>query len=69
MKVHCNGAELLALRGARGTLLACRPIVTVVIKPAIASFGFAERDVHDFMHTAGYGVVSTLKPYWVFGPT
>jgi FkbM family methyltransferase len=69
MKVHCNGAELLALRGARATLLACRPIVTVVIKPAIASFGFTERDVHDFMHTVGYGVVSTLKPYWVFGPT
>lgn len=68
MKVHCNGYELPALRGAQHTIDSSRPVITVVIKPAAREYAIQPEDFHEFMGSIGYRVVSRLKPYFVFAP-
>ena len=68
LKVHVNGYELEVLKGAQETIRKHRPVMTVVIKKALANYGATEQDVLDFMERMGYAVASRLKPYWVFAP-
>lgn len=68
LKVHVNGAELLVLRGATRTLAMHRPVVTVVMKKALAAFGHDAEDIFQFMRDIDYKVGGSLKPYWTFVP-
>lgn len=68
LKVHVNGCELLVLSGAEQTIRAHRPVITVVIKPALADYDATPEDIFKFMERVGYRVASRLKPYWVFVP-
>ena len=66
LKVHVNGCELQVLRGAIETIERHRPVITVVIKKALADYGATPEDIFNFMAIEGYRVASRLKPYWVF---
>ena len=68
LKVHVNGYEVPVLRGARETIARHKPLMTVVIKKALANYGARPEDVFNLMGEMGYRVVSRLKPYWVFSP-
>lgn len=69
LKVHVNGAELLVLQGAEQTIRRHRPVMTIVIKPALTrDFGNTPAEVYSLMESFGYVVASALKPYFVFAP-
>ena len=68
LKVHVNGYELRVLRGARQTIRRHRPVMTVVIKKALANYGTTPEEIFNFMDGVGYRVASCLKPYWMFVP-
>lgn len=55
MKLDCEGYELFALRGARETLLRCRPVLIVEQKPGHgATFGLSDTAAVDFLRGLGY---------------
>ena len=66
MKIHVNGYELKVLRGAVQTLARCRPVLTVVLKPALADFGDSVEAALDFLRSIGYREVGGEAPYRVF---
>jgi FkbM family methyltransferase len=67
MKVHVNGMEFAVLGGAVETLKRHRPVLTVVMKKALAHYQATQQDIFDLlMDRLGYRIVSRLKPYWVF---
>ena len=68
LKIHVNGYELQVLRGALATIHRHRPIMTIVLKPALANYGTTQEDILNRMESMGYRVASRLKPYWVFAP-
>lgn len=69
VKVHVNGMELAALKGAAKLIARCKPVITVVAKNAIKEFGSTPDDVRAFMAGAlGYQKLAALKPYEVWGP-
>jgi FkbM family methyltransferase len=68
LKVHVNGSELNVLRGATRTIERNRPVITVVIKRALAEFGHKPEEIFAFMRGIGYVVAGGPKPYWTFIP-
>lgn len=58
VKLDLEGAELLALRGARQVLTSSRPVVIFECGPApvLDSFGYDRTDLWDALHDADYDV-------------
>lgn len=63
-----EGWELFALRGARQTLMSCRPVVSVEINKNIGYVGFTPDDVRHVLHEAAYGRVLALGSDEVYVP-
>jgi FkbM family methyltransferase len=67
-----EGAELVALRGARATLMTKRPLVWVSIHPFFMDpFGYTDADLHDYMAECGYAgemLASNHEEHWLFTP-
>lgn len=69
LKVHVNGMELEALKGATKLIARSKPVITVVVKAAVEEFGATHEDVRSFMAVKlGYEKLAALKPYEVWGP-
>jgi FkbM family methyltransferase len=66
LKVHVNGYELQALKGAVETLRRCKPVLTVVLKPKLAAFELAPEDVIAWLEGQGYRLAGGQKPYRIF---
>ena len=69
IKVHVNGMELKALRGAVDTILRFRPVLTVVLKPAIKAFGDSAEEARAFLsNELGYRAAGGERPYEIWCP-
>lgn len=68
IKVHVNGMELKALRGMVETLKRHRPVLTVVLKPAIEAFGDTAEDARIFLRSLSYAAKGGEKPYEIWCP-
>lgn len=69
MKVHVNGMELKALRGAVQTIKKHRPLLTVVLKGAIKDYGDSAEDARAFLtDVLGYRRSGGEKPYEIWKP-
>lgn len=69
IKVHVNGMELRALRGAVNTILRCRPVLTVVLKPALTVFGDTAEEARRFLaNELGYHPAGGERPYEIWVP-
>lgn len=69
MKVHVNGMELRALLGAKDLIRRYRPVLTVVLKPAIERFGDTIEDARQFLREhLGYAPAGGERPYEIWCP-
>ena len=68
LKVHVNGMELRALRGAAGTIRKHRPIMTVVVKDAIERYDSREAIWAFLAGDLGYKQVGGAHVYEIWGP-
>jgi FkbM family methyltransferase len=71
--VDIEGAELLALRGARHTLTFDRPLVWVSIHPDLMErdYGETDEDLHNFMRDhvyVGEHIHTDHEQHWLFTP-
>lgn len=69
IKVHVNGMELRALRGAANTISRFRPVLTVVLKPAIGAFGDTAEAAREFLtKDLRYHAAGGERPYEIWCP-
>ena len=69
IKIHVNGMELKVLRGAAATIKRHRPVLTVVLKPALESYGDSVAAARTFlMSELGYKVAAGERPYEIWVP-
>lgn len=69
LKVHVNGMELKALKGATVTIKKHRPVMTVVVKRAIEDYGDSPEAVHAFLKdNLGYKIVGGARVYEIWSP-
>ena len=69
IKVHVNGMELKALRGAVDTIAKHKPVLTVVLKPAIESYGASADSARAFLaNNLGYRSAGGERPYELWVP-
>lgn len=68
LKVHVNGMELRALRGAEMTIRTHRPIITVVLKLAIENFGDTTEAARAFLRGLRYRHLGGKNKYEIWGP-
>lgn len=59
IKVDCEGAELSALRGAKGVIARCRPIISIESGDAsLVNYPYTSGDLFDFLESSGYVVMN-----------
>lgn len=69
IKIHVNGMELKALRGAVQTITRHRPVLTVVLKPAIEAYGDTVQRARDFLTAElRYRPAGGERPYEIWLP-
>lgn len=68
IKVHVNGMELRALRGATETIRKHRPLLTVVLKPALETYGDTADAARVHLYDIGYRPVGGERPYELWAP-
>ena len=68
IKVHVNGMELKVLRGAADTIRKHRPVMTVVLKPALADYGDTPEAAREFLGSLGYRPAGGERPYEIWAP-
>lgn len=69
IKIHVNGMELKALRGAVGTIHQHRPVITIVLKPAITDYGDSAEAARAFLaDEIRYQPAGGEKPYEIWKP-
>lgn len=68
IKIHVNGMELKALRGAVKTIETNRPVLTVVLKPAIEQFGDTAEAARKFLTELKYKPAGGERPYEIWLP-
>jgi FkbM family methyltransferase len=68
LKIHVNGMELKALRGAETTIRKHKPVMTVVLKRAIEDFGDTPEAARDFLGKLGYRPDGGERPYEIWVP-
>lgn len=69
IKIHVNGMELKALRGAVKTILKHRPVLTVVLKAAIENFGDSAEAARAFLtEDLRYVPAGGERPYEIWTP-
>lgn len=68
IKVHVNGYELEVLKGMTKTLADHRPVLTVVLKSALARYGATAESVVAFLAASSYRMAGGQKPYRIFVP-
>ena len=70
VKIDVEGAELLVLRGATGTLSRLRPVLILeLIGGNLGAMGVRVDEVHSFLRSAGYGPGRQLgETDWEFCP-
>lgn len=68
LKLDVEGYEVFALRGATETLLRCRPIVLIEVKPRMAPrFGIGPSDAPDFLTGLGMIEVGRVGSDYIYG--
>lgn len=68
IKVHVNGMELRALMGAAETIRRQRPVMTVVLKPAIKTYGDTAENARAFLTSLDYRPAGGERPYEIWIP-
>src|SRR6185369_7563459 len=68
LKVHVNGMELKALKGAAATIKKHRPLMTVVIKPAIEDYDSADAARAFLTDELGYRLIGGKRVYEIWSP-
>lgn len=68
LKIHVNGYEVRALRGALSVIQKHRPIVTLVLKRELATYGDTPEAAREMLSKVGYVPIGGEKPYEIFGP-
>lgn len=69
IKVHVNGMELKALRGAVRIIARHKPVLTVVLKPAIETYGDTADAARSFLSDQiGYRAAGGERPYEIWVP-
>lgn len=68
IKIHVNGMELSALKGAVETIRRHRPVLTVVLKSALAAYGDSPEAARLFLNSLGYRAAAGERPYEIWIP-
>jgi len=68
IKVHVNGMELQALKGAVETIRKHQPVLTVVLKRAIEPYGDSAEAARSFLDGLGYVPAGGEHPYEIWIP-
>ena len=69
IKIHVNGMELKALKGAAETIKQHKPVLTVVLKPAIADYADSPDAARMFLHAElRYRCAGGERPYEIWVP-
>lgn len=68
IKIHVNGMEFKALLGAEATIRRHRPVLTVVLKPALVEFGSSPMEARLFLRNVGYRPAGGERPYEIWVP-
>jgi len=68
IKLHVNGMEFQALLGAEKTLRKHRPVLTIVLKPAITNYGDSAEKARLHLRGLGYHRIGGESPYEIWGP-
>lgn len=68
LKIHVNGMELKALRGAKETILRHLPVLTVVLRPTIEDIGDTREAARKMLYGWGYRRAGGEKPYEIWAP-
>jgi FkbM family methyltransferase len=63
-----EGYECFAVRGARETIMRCRPVLALEVNRNLTFFGLSEPDLFDELDTLGYCEADKLKNDRVFLP-
>lgn len=68
LKLDIEGYEVFALRGALDTLLRCRPVVLIEVKPRMAHrFGITPHAAPEFLFEIGMVEVARAGSDWIYG--
>ena len=62
IKIDIEGAELLALKGARKTLIKHKPIIIIeVCSKHLKNFGYSVKDIYKFFNDINYIAITTVQ--------
>jgi FkbM family methyltransferase len=66
LKIHVNGMELKAVMGAEDTIKRHKPVITLVLKPAISDYGDSAERARIFMQGLDYKPIGGERPYEIW---
>lgn len=69
LKLDVEGYELKALKGARNTILTCKPIIFMEVKPEEEERLRVPYEAHSYVLDCGYEIIQKLGRNWVYYPS